>query len=97
MHYRRLGKSGLKVSEISLGSWVTFGGQLDEKTAGELIHCAYDAGVNFFDNADMYADGQAETMMGQAIKADEHLDENHPSVQPFLDWVNRTLIEDTPP
>jgi voltage-dependent potassium channel beta subunit len=68
MHYRRLGKSGLKVSEISLGSWVTFGGQLDEKTARQLIHNAYDAGVNFFDNADVYADGQAEIMMGQAIK-----------------------------
>jgi voltage-dependent potassium channel beta subunit len=68
MHYRRLGKSGLKVSEISLGSWVTFGGQLDEETADQLIHSAYDAGVNFFDNADVYADGQAETMMGKAIK-----------------------------
>ena len=68
MHYRRLGKSGLKVSEISLGSWVTFGGQLDEKTANDLIQSAYKAGVNFFDNADVYADGQAEIMMGQAIK-----------------------------
>ena len=68
MHYRRLGKSGLKVSEISLGSWVTFGGQLDEKSASQLIHSAYDAGVNFFDNADIYADGQAEIMMGRAIK-----------------------------
>jgi len=68
MHYRRLGKSGLKVSEISLGSWVTFGGQVDEKTANDLIQSAYEAGVNFFDNADVYADGQAEIMMGQAIK-----------------------------
>ena len=68
MHYRRLGKSGLKVSEISLGSWLTIGGQLDEKTTNQLIHSAYDAGVNFFDNADMYADGEAEVMMGKAIK-----------------------------
>jgi voltage-dependent potassium channel beta subunit len=68
MHYRRLGKSGLKVSEISLGSWLTFGGQVDEKKASNLIHHAYDAGVNFFDNADMYADGQAEIMVGEAIK-----------------------------
>ncbi|HBX70998.1 MAG TPA: aldo/keto reductase [Chloroflexi bacterium] len=68
MHYRRLGKSGLKVSEISLGSWVTFGSQLDEKAARQLIHAAYNAGVNFFDNADVYADGQAEVIMGQAIK-----------------------------
>ncbi len=68
MHYRRLGKSGLKVSEVSLGSWLTIGGHLDDKTANQLIHSAYDAGVNFFDNADMYADGDAEIMMGQAIK-----------------------------
>jgi len=68
MHYRRLGKSGLKVSEISLGSWVTFGSQLDEKKASRLIHVAYDQGVNFFDNADVYADGQAEIIMGEAIK-----------------------------
>ena len=68
MHYRRLGHSGLKVSEISLGAWVTFGSQIDEKTAIELIHAAYDQGVNFFDNADMYANGQAETVMGKAIR-----------------------------
>jgi aryl-alcohol dehydrogenase-like predicted oxidoreductase len=68
MHYRRLGRSGLKVSEISLGAWVTFGNQITEEAAGELIHAAYDQGVNFFDNADMYANGQAETVMGQAIK-----------------------------
>ncbi len=68
MHYRRLGRSGLKVSEIALGAWVTFGAQIDEKTANDLIHAAYDAGVNFFDNADMYANGQAEIVMGRAIK-----------------------------
>jgi len=68
MHYRRLGKSGLKVSEISLGSWVTFGSQIDEQTANELIHTAYEVGVNFFDNADVYANGQAEIVMGEAIK-----------------------------
>lgn len=68
MHYRRLGRSGLKVSEISLGAWVTFGKQLDEKKAFELIHEAYDAGVNFFDNADVYGDGVAEKVMGKAIK-----------------------------
>ncbi len=68
MHYRRLGKSGLKVSEIGLGSWVTFGSQIDERMASDLIHQAYDAGVNFLDNADVYADGQAEIVMGKAIK-----------------------------
>jgi voltage-dependent potassium channel beta subunit len=67
MHYRRLGRSGLKVSEISLGAWITFGSQVDEGCAVELIHAAYDQGVNFFDNADMYANGQAEALMGKAI------------------------------
>jgi len=68
MHYRRLGRSGLKVSEISLGSWVTFGSQVDEDMSIELIQAAYDAGVNFFDNADIYANGQAEVVMGKALK-----------------------------
>jgi voltage-dependent potassium channel beta subunit len=68
MHYRRLGHSGLKVSEISLGSWVTFGEQVDQQLATDLIHAAYEAGINFFDNADIYASGQAEMLMGAAIK-----------------------------
>ncbi len=68
MHYRRLGSSGLKVSEISLGAWITFGNQIDNKISSDLIHAAYDQGINFFDNADIYANGQAETVMGKAIK-----------------------------
>ncbi|MBU1662832.1 MAG: aldo/keto reductase [Chloroflexi bacterium] len=68
MHYRRLGNSGLKLSEISLGSWLTFGDQIDEQTASDLLHAAYDKGVNYFDNADVYANGQAETVMGKAIQ-----------------------------
>lgn len=68
MHYRRLGRSGLKVSEISLGSWVTFGNQVDELNSIEIIRAAYDQGVNFFDTADMYAGGQAEVVLGKAIK-----------------------------
>jgi voltage-dependent potassium channel beta subunit len=68
MHYRRLGRSGLKVSEISLGAWVTFGAQIEEETTSELVHTAYEKGVNFFDNADVYANGQAETVVGKAIK-----------------------------
>lgn len=67
MHYRRLGQSGIKVSEISLGAWVTFGNQIDEFTAISLIKEAFDQGINFFDNADMYAEGQAEIVMGKAI------------------------------
>lgn len=68
MHYRRLGRSGLKVSEISLGAWLTFGSQVDEQTASDLIHAAYEEGVNYFDNADVYAGGQAEAVMGAAIR-----------------------------
>ena len=68
MHYRRLGRSGLKVSEISLGAWVTMGSQIDEKVSKELIMHAFENGVNFFDNADIYARGQAELVMGAAIR-----------------------------
>ena len=68
MHYRRLGKSGLKVSEIALGAWITIGSQIEEKISSDLIHAAYDQGINFFDNADAYANGQAEVVMGKAIK-----------------------------
>lgn len=68
MHYRRLGTSGLKVSEISLGAWVTFGAQIEDGTASKLLHAAYDKGVNFFDNADQYAAGEAEKTMAKAIK-----------------------------
>ena len=68
MHYRRLGKSGLKVSEISLGSWVTFGNQVDQKLAIDLIRAAYEQGINYFDNADVYAEGKSEILMGNAIK-----------------------------
>ncbi|MFN2145667.1 MAG: aldo/keto reductase [Anaerolineales bacterium] len=68
MHYRRLGQSGLKVSEVSLGAWVTMGSQIDEKVSKELILHAFENGVNFFDNADIYARGQAELVMGNVIK-----------------------------
>jgi voltage-dependent potassium channel beta subunit len=68
MEYRRLGRSGVKVSALSLGSWVTFGDQLDVGLAADCLGAAYDAGVNFFDNAESYAGGQSETIMGQAIE-----------------------------
>lgn len=67
MNYRQMGTTGLKLSEISLGAWVTFGDQISEKTAEKLVHMAFERGVNFFDNADVYANGQAETVMGRAI------------------------------
>ena len=68
MQYRRLGRSGLKVSELSLGSWVTYGSQVDTKAAVECMAAAWDAGVNFFDNAEAYAKGMSETIMGGALK-----------------------------
>lgn len=69
MEYRRLGKSGLQVSALSLGSWLTFGQQISDKTADELMSMAYDAGVNFFDNAEGYAAGKSEIVMGKILKA----------------------------
>ncbi len=68
MEYRFLGKSGLKVSELSLGAWVTYGGQVGEDVALECMSAAYDLGVNFFDNAEAYANGNAETVMGNVIR-----------------------------
>jgi voltage-dependent potassium channel beta subunit len=68
MPYRRLGKSGLKVSALSFGSWVTFGTQLAEENARECMRLAYDHGVNFFDNAEVYANGASETIMGAVLK-----------------------------
>ena len=68
MEYRRLGKSGLKVSELSYGSWVTFSFQLDKSKAKKTMKHAYDAGINFFDNAEVYAAGESEKIMGAALK-----------------------------
>ena len=68
MEYRYLGSSGLQVSALSFGSWVTFGSQIGEDIAYDCMKAAYDAGVNFFDNAEVYAGGQAETLMGNVIK-----------------------------
>ena len=68
MTYRRLGRSGLKVSVLSFGSWVSFGPQLDVAKAADCLEEAYAHGVNFFDNAEIYSDGKSETIMGEAIK-----------------------------
>jgi voltage-dependent potassium channel beta subunit len=69
MQYRRLGHSGLQVSQLSLGSWVTYHNQVDTGAAREMLAAAMDAGVNFFDNAEVYAGGKSETVMGEAFKA----------------------------
>ena len=68
MKYRNLGKSGLKISELSYGSWVTFSFQIDISMAVEMMKIAYDNGVNFFDNAEAYANGKSEEIMGKALK-----------------------------
>ncbi len=68
MEYRLLGRSGLRVSALSLGAWVTYGGQVGEDAAFECMTAAYEAGVNFFDNAEAYANGNAEIVMGNVIK-----------------------------
>lgn len=68
MVYRRLGRTGLQVSALSFGAWVTFGNQIGDDVARELLETAYAGGVNFFDNAEGYADGQAEVVMGRILK-----------------------------
>jgi len=68
VEYRRLGKAGLKVSALSLGAWVTYGGQVGEETAAQCMAAAFEHGVNFFDNAEAYANGNAEIVMGNVIK-----------------------------
>ncbi|MES2516394.1 MAG: aldo/keto reductase [Bacteroidota bacterium] len=67
MEYRRLGKSGLQVSTLSFGSWLTFGKQIENNTADELLTIAYDNGINFFDNAEIYASGKSEEVMGKLL------------------------------
>ena len=68
MKYRHLGRTGIQVSELSFGSWVTFHNQAGVKSAVDMMAAAYDAGVNFFDNAEVYAGGKSETVMGEALK-----------------------------
>lgn len=68
MQYRRMGNTGLQLSELSFGSWVSFSKQINDKVADELMGIAYDNGVNFFDNAEVYALGESEKMMGRVLK-----------------------------
>ncbi len=67
MRYNRLGSAGIQVSELSFGSWITFSKQLDKNAARKLMHQAFDAGINFFDNAEVYANGESETIMGEIL------------------------------
>ncbi|MBK7465350.1 MAG: aldo/keto reductase [Saprospiraceae bacterium] len=68
MQYRRLGKSGVQVSVLSFGSWITFGNQIEDNISRDLMHYAYDKGINFFDNAEVYGNGQSEIVMGKILK-----------------------------
>ena len=68
MEYRRLGNSGIQISALSLGSWLTFGGHIDDATADSLMSISYDAGINFFDNAESYQAGKSEIVMGAILK-----------------------------
>ncbi len=69
MNYRRLGKAGIKVSELSFGAWVTFGGPKAEEVQSQCMKACFDAGINFFDNAEAYSNGQAEVVMGNVIRS----------------------------
>ena len=75
MEYRYMGRSGLQLSLVSFGSWVTFHKQVDDSMADELMGLAYDQGINFFDNAEVYARGESERLMGRVLKKKnwEHL------------------------
>ncbi|KAJ3225734.1 ATP-sensitive inward rectifier potassium channel 1 [Clydaea vesicula] len=68
MEYRFLGNSGLKVSVLSIGGWLTYGGTMDQDPTAKCLKAAYDAGINFFDTAEAYADGNSEILMGKVIK-----------------------------
>jgi aryl-alcohol dehydrogenase-like predicted oxidoreductase len=68
MTYRFLGRSGLQVSSISLGGWLTYGGHVEKEGTFECMKAAYDCGVNFFDCAEGYAEGESEIVMGEAVK-----------------------------
>jgi aryl-alcohol dehydrogenase-like predicted oxidoreductase len=68
MEYRRMGKTGLQLSVLSFGSWVSFHKQIDDSMADELMGIAYDQGINFFDNAEVYALGESEKMMGRVLQ-----------------------------
>lgn len=68
VEYRKLGKWGIQVSELSFGSWITFGSELDVNSVKECMKCAFDNGINFFDNAEVYANGSSEMLMGEAFR-----------------------------
>src|SRR5215213_5618965 len=82
MEYRRMGKTGLQLSVLSYGSWVTFHKQIDNSIADELMGIAYDNGINFFDNAEVYARGESEKLMGRVLK-NKNWDRTYYNREPF--------------
>lgn len=88
MQYRFLGRSGLQVSVISLGGWVTYGGHVGDQIAFDCMKAAYDAGINFFDCAEAYAGGKSEEVMGQAIKK-FGWKRNDLVISTKINWVSR--------
>ena len=86
MPYRRLGRCGLKVSALSFGSWVTFGNQLDTGLAKECLAAAFERGVNFFDNAEVYAGGESERIMADGIASELDCSLSHLAIA----WCART-------
>jgi voltage-dependent potassium channel beta subunit len=93
MKYRHLGKTGIQVSELSFGSWVTFHTQADVQAAVEMMAAAYEAGVNFFDNAESYAGGKSEEVMGQALKQLEWRRSSYLISTKFYWGINRGVNE----
>ena len=91
MNYRRLGPSGLQVSELSFGAWVTFGQQIGQDMAERLMQTAFDGGINFFDNAEVYANGNAETVMGNVFKHAEWARESFVVSTKFF-WGIREVV-----
>ncbi len=68
MEYRQMGKTGLQLSVLGLGSWISFHGQVNDDAASDIMELAYDQGINFFDNAEVYANGESEKIMGRVLK-----------------------------
>ena len=93
MEYRRLGKYGLRLSEISIGAWLTYGGSVEEEKSIECIHTALENGVNFIDNADVYSRGQAETVLGKALQGETY-ERRHLVISSKVFWPVSENIQD---
>ncbi|TFH07955.1 MAG: aldo/keto reductase [Candidatus Thorarchaeota archaeon] len=93
MKYRKVGKSGLKISEISLGSWLTYGGTVDNQVAKDCMNTAFDNGINFIDCAEIYAGGKAEEVIGEWL-TEETVDRKHLVISSKVFWPTSEDIND---